>query len=88
LKPDVYLIFDLPAEDGLARQRHGGTGGDRIEREGDAFLTKVREGYLELARSEPGAHVIDASGDPEAVHRRVREVLIAALPETFSTKGV
>ncbi len=88
MRPDVYLIFDLPAEDGLARQRHGHAGGDRIEREGDAFLRTVRDGYLELARSEPGAHLINASGDAEAVHRRVREVLMEALPETFSTEGV
>ncbi|GMR13908.1 MAG: dTMP kinase [Gemmatimonadota bacterium] len=88
LTPDVYLIFDLAAEDGLARQRHGDAGGDRIEREGDAFLKTVREGYLELAQTEPGAHLIDASGDAEAVHRRVREVLIEALPETFGVLGV
>ncbi len=88
LRPDVYLIFDLPAEAGLARQRYGQAGGDRIEREGDAFLGTVREGYLELARSEPGAHVIDASGDATAVHMRVRDILIEALPETFSAEGV
>ncbi len=88
LVPDVYLVFDLRVEQGTARQRQQGSDEDRIEREGDSFLRLVRDGYLELARSEAGAHLIDASGDARDVHARVREVLIEALPETFAARGV
>jgi len=41
---------------------------DRIEQRPSDFHAKVRQGYLELARTEPARHiVVDASKPPEAV---------------------
>lgn len=88
LVPDLYLVLDLPAEEGTARQRAEGKDPDRIERAGSDFLRRVREGYRSLTESEASAVRIDASGSPEAVHARIRSVLTERFPETFGGSGV
>lgn len=67
LKPDLTILLDLPAEVGLARK--SGVELTRFESEFDlAFHRRVREGFLELARDEPGRFaVVDATPDEEAV---------------------
>lgn len=87
LSPDLYLVLDLPVEVGL--ERKGGVGaGDRIEREGVSFLSRVREGYRTLAETVPNARLIPAHGSSEEVHSSIRRALGEAFPETFSVKGV
>lgn len=83
LEPDLYLVLDVPATVGAERQRHGGKRPDRIEREGDAFLRRVRDGYLELADKEANVRVISGEGGPEEVHERLRALLMVELPEIF-----
>ncbi|MXZ63358.1 MAG: dTMP kinase [Chloroflexi bacterium] len=59
LAPDLTLLLDLLAEEGL---RRAGRAGDYMEREALAFHERVRDGYGELARSEPQRwRVLDAS---------------------------
>jgi len=61
LVPDLTLLFDLPAEVGLAR-RHEAGGVDRLDAAGLDFHRRVRDGYLALAGEEPERWaVIDAS---------------------------
>ncbi len=86
LRPDLTLLFDLPAEVGLARAWRDFDRGERSRRESRfeqehlAFHEAVREGYLALARREPQRfHVIDASADPQAVARQARKALARAL---------
>jgi dTMP kinase len=83
LAADLYILLDVPVEEGALRQKRQGKGGDRFELAGDAFLRRVREGYLALAGTEPGVHLIDARGTADAVQKRLREVLRTELPETF-----
>jgi len=87
LKPDLYLVLDLPVNLGLER-KSGGEVADRIEREGSDFLARVREGYQDLVRTEPSARLIEASGSPEAVQSSIRTVLEETFPETFSATRV
>ncbi len=87
LQPDLTLILDLPAEEGTARQRADGKDPDRIERAGSEFLRRVREGYRELASGSESRVLVDASGTPEEVERRIREVLVERFPETFGAPG-
>lgn len=87
LSPDLYLVLDVPVEVGLARKNQGGEA-DRIEREGAAFLSRVREGYATLVAGEPGARAVDASGSPDEVQRSIRSILTNAFPETFHVSGV
>jgi dTMP kinase len=67
--PDLTLIFDLPAEQGLARAGSRGTANeDRFERKGRSFHEKLRQGFLAIAAAEPRrCTVIDASAAPDAV---------------------
>lgn len=83
LRPDLYVVLDLPVADGAARQRQAGADPDRIEGAGDGFLERVREAYLALAGSEPGVATVAAAGTPEEVHRRLRDLLHGRFPETF-----
>ena len=66
LMPDLTILLDLPAGEGLTRKSY--TEQDRFEKETIAFHEKVRQGYLELAAEEPGRWlVIDASQDKEKI---------------------
>ncbi|MCH7531984.1 MAG: dTMP kinase [Gemmatimonadetes bacterium] len=83
LRPDLYIVLDLPAEAASERQRRDGMIPDRIEKEGYGFLQSVREGYLALAETEPGVQVLSARGAPEDVHATIRGLLETCFPETF-----
>ena len=53
---------------------------DRIESEDVVFHARVADAYLHIAGEHPQRfRVIDASGSAEEVHKRVREILDAAL---------
>ncbi len=73
LKPHLTLLLDL--EPGLRLERleqQGEPPRDRLEVEGDAFYTRVREGYLELARENPRRiRVISARQSIMAVHGQI-----------------
>ncbi|HPQ43173.1 MAG TPA: dTMP kinase [Syntrophales bacterium] len=78
LVPDMTLLFDIPADQGLARvidraQRAGhAPRKDRFEREHLRFHETIRSGYLALAGENPDRFkVIDASRDVSEVHREV-----------------
>lgn len=60
LRPDLTLLFDLPAELGLRRAR-GRSAPDRFEAESLAFHERVRAAYLAIAAREPArVRCIDA----------------------------
>ncbi|HSM05556.1 MAG TPA: dTMP kinase [Longimicrobiales bacterium] len=88
LVPDLVLVLDLPAAEGRRRQAREGKTLDRIERAGEGFLERVREGYRELADSEGNARMVDARGTPEDVHARLRALLESSFPETFRQSRV
>jgi dTMP kinase len=79
LKPDLTILLDVSAEGGLARKRSRSR--DRFEREELAFHWRVREGYLKLARAEPGRWlVVDARQSKETIAaiiwQRVSQLLL------------
>jgi dTMP kinase len=76
LDPDLTLILDLPVAEGLRRAAGRRDGGERYERMGRDFHQRLREGFLDIARREPGrCVVIDAGGAVE----QVRDVVRAAV---------
>ena len=76
LAPHCTLLLDLPVAVGLARARARNAGTDRFEQERAPFFERVRAGYLELARSNPGRiHVIDAAAPLAAVEAQVQALL-------------
>ena len=75
LMPDLTLVLDVPAE--VARARVGGAR-DRMEDRAD--LARVRAGFLEAIPTYPSPiKTIDASGDPDAVARRIQDEVAHAL---------
>jgi dTMP kinase len=84
LVPDLTLVFDLPVEEGRARQAKDGKVLDRIEGEGRDFLERVAAAYRRLGNTEPGAVLVDAASPPADVHGRVRELVRSRLPGALS----
>ena len=86
LSPHLTLLFDLPVEEGLERAfrriagREGSLREDRFEREHVDFHHRIREGYLAIARREPGrVKVIDASKGVESTRQEVQSILSSFL---------
>ena len=81
LRPDLTVLLNLTVEQGLARKKLH----DRFEREGLAFHQRVRQGYLEMARSEPERWlVIDASLPKKEIGRLIWE----RVEPLFRSKGL
>lgn len=80
-RPDLTLILDLPAEEGLARAAaRSGRDADRFESEGLAFHRALREAFRALATSEPERCVlIDASFEAEAVEEAIWQAVSTRL---------
>lgn len=86
-RPDLTFILDLDCEQArlrMAQRAPSGGARDRMEEEPIAFYEAVRQGYLDLALSEPSRfRVIDASGSlaqvQELIWKNV-EALISAAP--------
>ena len=72
LMPDVTLWLDLPLEASIARREERAE--DRIEAEGQAFLSRVATGFQVLAAERNWA-VIPADQRPEEVHKAIRRAL-------------
>ena len=74
--PDLTIILDLPAEEGLKRAHERGDGAQRYERMGLAFHEKLRQGFLEIARREPKRCVlIDARAAIADVAAKIRDAV-------------
>jgi dTMP kinase len=83
LKPNLTLLFDLPVETGLKRATDrdnclpDSSFSDRFERESLNFHNKVREGYLDILKSEPARfRLIDATRDVETIQQEVQRHIV------------
>lgn len=76
-RPDLTIILDLPANEGLARaSARSGPGADRFESENIDFHLRLREAFRDLATREPARCVlVDASGTPDAVAEAIWQVV-------------
>ena len=73
LKPDLTIVFDIDIETSLARV---GNNKDRMESAGIDFFNRVRNGYLEIAKNEPGrVKIINSSDTIENIHKKVVELV-------------
>jgi dTMP kinase len=86
LQPDLTLLLDSNPAASLSRARRRNRrtlkstsrshDENRFEQETQAFFTRVREGYLAIARREPGRVVmVDARGTPAQTHQRIMEAV-------------
>jgi dTMP kinase len=69
--PDLTLLLDIDVETAMSRLKNRGAS-DRIESDGKRFMTRVAEGYRELARWYcDRVVVVDAACDVEEVTEQV-----------------
>lgn len=74
IKPDLTLVFDVDIETSMKRV---GVEKDRMESGGNEFFNRVRNGYLEIAKSDSDrVVVIDASRSIEEIFEDVKEAVL------------
>ena len=76
LEPDLTLVLDLEAKEGLIRAEKFKNYRDRLESESLDFHNKVRKGYLTIAQNNPErVKVVDARGTIEDVYFRLKQYI-------------
>ena len=80
--PDLTIVLDLAVETGLertrARVRGDVRGPDRFEGEQVEFHRRVREGFLTIARDQPGrVRTLDATAPVAEITGRIVEAIVA-----------
>jgi len=77
LVPDVTVVLDVPAEEGMARIKHRVNDlPDRMEEENIEFYRKVRTGYLMLAKALPERFiVVDGTQDAKDIAEEIWDAL-------------
>jgi dTMP kinase len=83
LKPDLTIVLDIPAAEGLARaaaRRGADAAPDRFEGEAVAFHDGLRRAFLDIAAGEPDrCCVVDALAPEEEVARKIWRLVEARL---------
>ncbi len=82
LMPDLTLLFDLSVAESAVRTRRrvASKNTDRLDSEDAEFHTRVRNAYLEMAKSEPKRfRVIDARGSVQETHETVMDIVMPFL---------
>lgn len=74
LNPDLTILLDAPIEIGMQRARARAEL-DRIEREEQAFFERVRATFLQLAKTNPHYHIVDATQPLEQVKSDIAAIL-------------
>jgi dTMP kinase len=79
LTPDLTLLLDLPAGEGLQRRREDGNW-NRLDAYAREFHERVRQGYLALAAAEPDRWVIlDARLPVAQLHADITQAVLPRL---------
>jgi dTMP kinase len=77
LLPDLTLLLDVDVETGLGRRQKSGGEWNRLDAYQLEFHRRVRDGYLEMAKQEPGRWVlVDASQPWETVQEALRNAIM------------
>jgi dTMP kinase len=90
LQPDLTILLDSDAHASVSRARRRnkrvsraasrGHDENRFEQETRAFFGRVREGFLAIAKREPGrVAIVDASSPPAQTHQKILEVVARRL---------
>ncbi len=81
-RPNLTLVLDLPAEEGLQRAGRRGDCETRFEQKGRAFHERLRTEFLAIAQKEPDrCVVIDAAPPLQAVQAAIWAAVAERLSE-------
>jgi dTMP kinase len=76
LQPDMTILLDIDAEEGLRRRQNGGGEWNRLDAYQLDFHQRVRNGYHELAKAEPQRwKMLDGGENPEMVQLALRKAV-------------
>jgi dTMP kinase len=76
IAPALTVVLDLPEAVAAERMLQRGGDADRYEKLDAAFHARVRAGFRAIAAAEPErCVVVDASGDVQAVHAAILDVV-------------
>lgn len=76
-QPDLTLLLDIPVEQGLARAGNRADMDTRYEKMALSFHETLRNGFLAIARNEPGRfHVVDALLSADAVEKEIADTVV------------
>ncbi|MDX6574283.1 MAG: dTMP kinase [Blastocatellia bacterium] len=84
LSPDLTLLFDLSVTESAVRTRRrvASKNTDRLDSEDAEFHARVRNAYLEIAKSEPARfRVVDARNSTNETHALVMDIVLPFLKE-------
>jgi dTMP kinase len=84
LIPDITFIFDLSVDDAAKRagfrSNDNQTKPDRMERSGDAFFERTKQGYLEIAKkSDRNIFIINANDAMNDIREQVESIVVSYL---------
>lgn len=75
LRPDLTLLLDAPVDVALGRARSRGAS-DRFESERAEFFGRIRDVYLQRARTDAGRfRIVDATPAVDVVSETLRQIL-------------
>ncbi len=91
LRPDMTFVLDLPPEQGLQRadaRAKEQNNESRFEEKGLSFHKRVRDGFITLAKNEPGRFIIvDASGTAKQTDRLIKQHISKKLQVQHSNES-
>jgi dTMP kinase len=84
LIPDITFIFDLSVDDAAKRagfrSNDNQTKPDRMERSGDAFFERTKQGYLDIAKkSDRNIFIINANDALNDIREQVESIVVSYL---------
>lgn len=75
-QPDVTIVLDIPVRESLFRQEKRDGAKDRFESEKYEFFERLREKYLQIARSNSkNHHIVDGMQPPDAIASIVFDIV-------------
>lgn len=77
LVPDLVILLDCPVDVSRERVANRPGGKDRMDLQDDAFHTRVRDGFLDLARQAPQYRVLDGTRPPEDLIAAAYDIVLA-----------
>jgi dTMP kinase len=84
-RPDLTILLDIPAREGLRRASSRGGFVDRFESEGLVFHERLRHAFLAIAQSDSArCVVVDANRDADAVAATIHKIVNERFPEAFA----
>jgi len=86
LRPDLTLLLDIDAEEGLRRRQNSGGEWNSLDAYNLAFHQRVHAGYHELVQLEPERWVVvDGKQPPDNVQIELQKIVLQRIVE-FSKK--